>query len=480
MRTWRIKERVIWLFIIAAIVLAAPIIVRVIQGNPFVAGGETVYNTYYNLGIAKQIQEKGILERDALQNRDYSFNLFHYLLAGLGFINLDVLSMILPFIFGMLFFWLAYKILLRFDFSPQRVFFILLFVIFTPAFILLFTTLTKFALVLLLNLLGFYFLKSESLPVQGLAMLFFALVPLVDFFAFILTFLMLLFFVLVYKKKVHLVISSFTLSLIFMWVAYLFLHYRITYFDFITNSFSLGQFLTDFGAVIGYSFFMLLLALIGFVFASRKNKNIAASIIFTVLFAFSFFNASLRVYMSFVFVLGAAYAFDYLLSKEWSLTSVKRVTVLLILCTLIFSAVSFLNRQFEEEPNKELVDALHSLRVSPFIQGGTVLTHYSKGFYVEYFSELPVVLDGFSYQYAGYQEELNMTTRVFETRDLVFAEEYFQKRGIKYILITDDMRRGLVWRRPHEGMLFLLENSGKFINIYSQKGVDIYLYLGRG
>ena len=179
-------------------------------------------------------------------------------------------------------------------------------------------------------------------------------------------------------------------------------------------------------------------------------------------------------------MIAATYAFEQMMGREWSLESMKIMTMLLIICTLIFSNVSFMNRQFHDEPRRELVSALERLRSGPSIEKGTVLTHYSKGFYVEYFSGLPVVLDGLSHQYTDYENKSNRTNNVFATRDLVFAEEYLQAHNVKFILIDEDMRTGLVWHKPHEGMLFLLENSDKFVNVSLEGGIDIYLYMEDG
>ncbi|MFH1505951.1 MAG: hypothetical protein ABIE94_03085 [archaeon] len=467
------KKLVIWLFIIAAIVLLSPLMVRMSDDNPFVAGGET----YYNLRMAEEIQENGILEKDVMQSRDYSFNLLHYVLAGMGsFIDLGLLAKILPIILGMLFFWLGYKLLQQFALKNQELFLAMLFVIFTPTFFLVFTTLTTFSFVLVLNLLGLYLLRSRNVYLQFLSILVFALIPMFDFFAFILTFMLLLVYILVYKKKAGMIISAFVLSLVFIWIGLSTLSYKITYFNFITDSFALRFFLTDFGAAIGYSFFMFLLALIGFSFAWKKKQSVLVGLISVALFIFSFFNASMRIYLSFVMVLVATYSFDNLINREWSLKFLKRITLLLIICSLIFSAVSFMNRQYEEDPNQEIVDSLQALRGS--MQKGTVLTHQSNGFYVEYFSEMPVVLDGLSSQQPGYIQLYTGTQELFATRDLDTAEAHLQRFKIRYILIDDAMKKGLVWRRPQEGLLFLIENSEKFIKVYSENGIEIYKYRG--
>ena len=59
MKALQNKKNIVLLFILAALVLAMPLLVRISQGNPYVSGEET----YYNLRMAQEVREKGILEK---------------------------------------------------------------------------------------------------------------------------------------------------------------------------------------------------------------------------------------------------------------------------------------------------------------------------------------------------------------------------------------------------------------------------------
>ena len=51
----------------------------------------------------------------------------------------------------------------------------------------------------------------------------------------------------------------------------------------------------------------------------------------------------------------------------------------------------------------------------------------------------------------------------------------FSEFKISYILITPEMKNGLVWSRNNEGLLYLLKNNPDvFKMIYNNEGVEIW------
>ncbi|MCD4666797.1 hypothetical protein K8R47_03230, partial [archaeon] len=65
--------------------------------------------------------------------------------------------------------------------------------------------------------------------------------------------------------------------------------------------------------------------------------------------------------------------------------------------------------------------------------------------------------------------------RLYSTRNEEEAMKYFDKYKINYILITPEMKRGLVWHREDEGLLHVIKNNEKiFKRIYTKKGIEIW------
>ena len=64
---------------------------------------------------------------------------------------------------------------------------------------------------------------------------------------------------------------------------------------------------------------------------------------------------------------------------------------------------------------------------------------------------------------------------MFYTRDFEIAKSVIEKYNIKYVYITPDMKNGLVWNEPEEGLLFVLEFSGNnFKKVYNNNEVEVW------
>ena len=88
-----------------------------------------------------------------------------------------------------------------------------------------------------------------------------------------------------------------------------------------------------------------------------------------------------------------------------------------------------------------------------------VLSHYSKGSFIEYWAELPVVMDSV-FEYAPeLNERYNDSTRIFNSRSLKETKKLLDKYKIKYIWIDPEMKNGLVWLEDKEGLLFLYRKN---------------------
>lgn len=63
---------------------------------------------------------------------------------------------------------------------------------------------------------------------------------------------------------------------------------------------------------------------------------------------------------------------------------------------------------------------------------------------------------------------------LFYTRNADLAKKILTKYNIKYILITNEMKEGLVWNQKDEGLLFVLENSKEFRRVIYSDKVEIW------
>jgi len=62
-------------------------------------------------------------------------------------------------------------------------------------------------------------------------------------------------------------------------------------------------------------------------------------------------------------------------------------------------------------------------------------------------------------------------SRVFED-----TSSLLKANNVKFIIISDAMKSGLVWDTPNQGLLFLLENSNNFNKVHVLSGAEIWLF----
>jgi len=466
------------LFLISLFVLITPHIVRLFNHDPALIGDEP----YYHARIARQTAETGGFTEDNFVHgsRQYNFDPYHSILALFSMIFGVVLaSIIVPFCCGMLSVWLFYLILKKLKFNKLNRIAISLVFILSPVFIYIFSLSTPFCIIVFLDLLGFYlFLKKEkddfmlSVLVFSLSA-FFSLANL--FFVVILA----LAYVIYNKKSM----KKFFSLLLFMSLVFL-IHYVNIYFNFgITYDFDIfhisliQRFVTDLGGLFGFSVFTLLLSILGLAMIwNEKSRFYHVYLIMLFVLIVSFFYNYAVVYSNFVVSILAGMAFAALIKRKWELKFVRNLSIILLFCGILFSAVSYTVRISEDQPNSELMDALDWIKHNSD-EGDVVFSHYTKGFWIQFMTERPVLIDSISKESSLFAEIIEDSEIIFESWDIKETRDLLQKYNTSYILITNDMADGLVWEKQEQGLAYLLRNSETFNKEYSNTHVGVWRYI---
>ena len=152
---------------------------------------------------------------------------------------------------------------------------------------------------------------------------------------------------------------------------------------------------------------------------------------------------------------------------KWESGLIKDLTVLLLICGLLFSGVSSANFLSEEGPDKELFDALSNIPI-----GSVVLSHQFNGYWINY-AGMKTVIGPFT-NIDNYDERKEDVKQLFESRDLSLVKSILDKYNVDYILITPDMRNGFIWSDDEEGVLFLLKYSAEDFERFYDKDLDSY------
>jgi len=474
------EKRIFFLcLVLCIIILLLPHTIRYFENNDTIIGKMS----YYHLRLSRDIlQNKKIPINDRLSfnGRTYIFDPYHLVLASFGYIiGIKSSSLFLPFLLGIFSFILSYLLLGKLHVSIKKRLFILLILLLSPIFIYTYTVLNSYSFAIFLLLLGFYLFiqKNKGLSLISLLIFFFAsLFGLENIFIAI---IFMLTYSLFHKEKLR---TFYIISIILvLFSSYYFgMFYYKNGFDIPHRndiSHIIRQFLSDLGSFTGFSIFTILLALIGLVILwKNKIKLIFVYMLLLILFILSFYSVYYNLYLNFVISIFAGIGFVALVNMKWSLKSIKNLTILVLLCGLFFTATSYILRLSIADPNPATSEALIWLKEHSS-ENEIVFSHYSRGFWIEYFAERPVFTDElFSYA-TDLDKRLNISDSIFYSRNLRDTDRLLKTFNISYIFIDEEMRDGLVWKKEKQGLLFLLRNNETFKNVYTNSGIEIWQYL---
>ena len=412
--------------VLGVVILSLP---NLLRDNPFMIGEES----FSHLRIAK----------DILDGKEYGFfeNALGHSIAGFSFItklSVEDSAKTLLLLLGLGSLFLIFLILKFFEVKDGML--TLPILVFSPAFIYLFSVVNMFAAPFFLTLLLIYLFLKKRYILSGLIFL------LIPFFNFSWAVFIIFTFVLIslFKKKKKL-FGIVYLLLIFGWI------YSLEGFNF--------ELISDFGSHIGVSIFGVFIALFGLGLFLNKRKLV--QLYFMV---FLLFLVSLKFFwVVFILIIPFSLLIALNLAKiskmDWESGLIKELTVLLLICGLLFSGISSIKALSEEEPTRELFNALSILP-----RDSIVLSHNSNNYWIGYAG-------------MGSVSEDVEVEKLFGTRDFNLATDILNRNNIQYILITSKMRHGLVWSDEEEGLLFLLKYSEEFEKVY-EEDVEVWEYSG--
>ncbi|HLF54869.1 MAG TPA: hypothetical protein VI612_04060 [Candidatus Nanoarchaeia archaeon] len=230
---------------------------------------------------------------------------------------------------------------------------------------------------------------------------------------------------------------------------------------------SLLQFVSDLGGIYGLSLFAILLSIVGIALVwSHKRNYYSAFAVSCVFFIISFFFPSLLVYANIMVSGLVGVALARLAERKWKLSFLRNASLLVLFCGLLFSSIAHANALADLPPVPEFFEVLD-------IPEGVVLTHESYGFWVE-FSGHKAVIDPF-WKRAPDAEALYWdVTAMFSSASLEDTMFLLRKYDVDYVLLSREMRRGLVWERDEQGLAFVVANSERFKKI--KEGVEFEVW----
>ena len=462
----KIKGVLLLSVLLAIVVFSIVPLVRTLKHDSLYPGQEA----YYHERISKYIYETGIPSQDPLMPRPYILEPYHLLLSlSMPLLGVYNTLILIPFLLGIFSVILSYLILTQFKLDNLKKLAILLIFITSPISVYLFSTSSSYALPMFLFLLGFYlFIRYRwiSFPVLALISFFNPFFSLASIF-------ILLSYSLnrkSYLKKSY-IASSIIMIISLIYHLPFYLKYGFPNIHDFANTNMIINTISDLGANIGFGIFHLLLFFLGLFIIWRIKKQIIPYTFLLILIIISAYYTPLNIYLNLILSVLVGYGLLAFAEKRWKIGILKIFTILILICGLLFSSISYMDRTAAQPPDKEVIKSLEWFEGQP---QGIVLSYYSNGYWIGSIAKKPALLDSNTFYLENADIKFNESLAMFMSRNLETTRSLLHKNNISYIWITKDMKQGQVWTEEDQGLLFLLRNNETFKNIYASKHSEIW------
>jgi hypothetical protein len=446
------NKNILLVIIFAVLLLIIPQAIRMLEGNASLPNSES-YNTL-------RIYEQEHKTYDYLEDRSIMFNVLYFM----GFSPSIIVARIIEIILAISALLLGYAILKKFNMSERNILAILLILSASPLFIETYSTIDFHALTATLGILTIYFLTREKTLIASVC---FFIIPFIDVYAGIILFIMIWVYILSNKKNPKIRKTFLTIGMTALIISIV-LNYTLGYEVLTLHLFDKSALLTEVGADMGFSFSTLVLALIGIILLWERgwrNFIMYGSVILFIIL--SVFNNFLRVYTNFVIAVFAGFAFIYLYTRKWSIQIIKKVTIVLIICSVMFGTLLYITQYVNKNPTPTHLDALAFLKRQSLPQEG-VFSSIDNGHLIQYFAGLKTYADDRSIYRAS------MIDAIASSRNYDRTAQFLKENNIRYLFIDKDFRAYL---DEKEGLSFLIGTTRAFQRIYRNDDIDIYMFV---
>ncbi|PIN81052.1 hypothetical protein COV13_02570 [Candidatus Woesearchaeota archaeon CG10_big_fil_rev_8_21_14_0_10_32_9] len=454
------------LILVILVLISVPILIKTTTSQKTYLSEET----YYHERIIQQIRDTGKLTTDLVQEQRIPTNLF-YVLFAYTYIPTNILIVIIPIIFAALSLFMLFKILKELKINEEVIRYGVIVAVISPAILYVFTVFSPKDLIYFLILTTIFLaLKNNKLTVLTLILLTWSN-AIIGGITLLLLVVGALLNYMKDRKQMYSNIVAYVLTLIL-----LFVFSRVNLIlDFTPTILGFGELFSEFGSLQGYTIMILGLAIIGIASWWIKTTERTTMILtISALFVISIIYPTIKLMTLTLFAIYAGFAIDYLITRVWRLEILKNITLLLIICSLIFSMVVFNTTILKTVSYDKVIGAA---QLTATDKGDIILSSEKNGFIIQNLAGRKTYLDGVSYKYNEYSNKSTLSEQIYYSKNLETLEKDLQNNSIRYIFIDSEMKQN-IWNNKEEGLMFFLINAKEFVKVYENNEIEIYRYLG--
>ena len=367
----------------------------------------------------------------------------------------------------LLFFSLGKK--LRWD--GKFTFFFTLLLVISPTFLSTYTSLSGYAIAVLLVLMGLALFLRPSIS-RYFSLLPFLLTAFFDVWSSFLVLCVLGALFLYVKQAAHEKSSRIFLAIVMVFVVIITLA-NVIFKDmpFFSGPFHLSSLLpdliSDLGGWSGISFFVFILALIGItVIWTTRNKFI--SYLFLLLLIPAYLLSTQTVfYLTLGLVFFATHGFIHLYKREWSTQFLKDITIWILILSILFSTVTFFQRTALSSPSIDDLEALVWIKEYSN-KDEVIFSSPENGLLIRYYAQRTPF-------YSLEEDDPGRLENAKTVLNSTYTSTTFpllDERDVSIIYITPPMKKDFP---SDQGLLFLLKNE-RFKLLFEREGYEVWLY----
>jgi hypothetical protein len=219
----------------------------------------------------------------------------------------------------------------------------------------------------------------------------------------------------------------------------------------------------ELGNLSGVSIFFVVLAVYGLLTQLKRNKDLAAWTV--MLFVAMFFLPVISPFSMFAIALFAACGVHELMTTTWDLELLQQSLLILIMCISLFLAITTVRERVADDPTPGFAHAMVTLRNQ--YHAGSVLT-------APRYAPLIVSFTGRNASLPADANNDEIRTAFSRMPEEVYP--FLNHTKTSYVLVTQDMRRDLL-PRDDDGLLFLLQNTERFVNIDKNNETSLWFFI---
>jgi hypothetical protein len=472
-----------WAVVFGLFLLVLPLLVRFSENAPLMPGSEG----YGHARIAAIIAQKGIPAYDpAMPERAYVPNVFDLTLAGFAkALGIEAASAALPLLLGILSLLCIWQAVRKWKIPQGTAAGIMIVFMLSPLFVDVFTQAVPRSLELFLLSLFLLVISPAEKERSTKATILFTIAAFIvagllatfGIFTAIAAFALPMLLRKINKRVQPQMMFASLAALISLVVFALpkFLQSEPAVF---AKPTPVVQAVSDFGGAGGLSLFAWLLAFIGLALLWQfKKKYYSAMIGVGITLVAALITPSALVPAQILIAFLAGYALAFFAQMKWAFDDIRVLTVLVLVCGLLFSTLNHDIALARGNPSIALRSGAISLALP---KDSVVLAYPDDAFWLEYWSGHQALLDSWASQTPRANARWALAQEIWHSQDISRLRPLLYKNNIGAIVVTKEMRSGLVWDLPEEGLLFLLRNSETFKNVHHSSSVDIWTVLPPG